>query len=404
MWRYTCYTSVKCSKVMRENKLYANLIKCIFCAPEIPVLGSYVSKEGVRGDPEKVEAICAWPAPQDQKQLRQWLGVATYLHHYSKNFAATTPRGRGTPEHQADFEAIKTRLSTAPVLMLPDHSKPFHVVCEASDFATVCALMQFDDEGRERVVSYQWHQLKPGERNYPTFADYTNHVSLRAATKSPHLSQRMARWLSLPPEYNFVVHYKSGKTNILADARARRPDYVQSGRHAVGDEDDDECAVRTAQDVAAVEITATSPLRDLISRAYEADETCSEMIKYLRDPSDTAQRRLSLRSRSGVDRYGLDGNLLTYCVESNDPPRIVVPLDSDLRARLIHEFHDTPSGGHLGREKTIASLSQDFYCPKCTRGYGNGYGPAKCASVPNRLRRSKHHFAPSLWQPNRGLQ
>ncbi|KAE9020898.1 hypothetical protein PR002_g12406 [Phytophthora rubi] len=49
----------------RENKLYANLMKCIFCAPEIPVLGSYVSTKGVRAIPEKIEAICAWPVPQD---------------------------------------------------------------------------------------------------------------------------------------------------------------------------------------------------------------------------------------------------------------------------------------------------------------------------------------------------
>ncbi|KAE9100101.1 hypothetical protein PF010_g14935 [Phytophthora fragariae] len=152
--------------------------------------------------------------------------------------------------------------------MLPDHSKAFHVVCDASDFAIGCALMQFDDEGRERVVSYQSRQLKPAERNYPvhdkellvmryalfkfrvyllgeqTFAVYTDHASLRTSTKSPHLSQRMARWLSLFSEYNFVVHYKPGKTNIFADALSRRPDYVQSGRHAVGDEDDDECSLK----------------------------------------------------------------------------------------------------------------------------------------------------------------
>ncbi|KAE9341630.1 hypothetical protein PF008_g10537 [Phytophthora fragariae] len=104
--------------------------------------------------------------------------------------------------------------------MLPDDSKPFHVVCDASDFAIGCALMQFDDEGRERVVSYQSRQMKPAERNYPvhdkellamryalikfrvyllgeqTFAVYTDHASLRTAMKSPHLSQRMVRWLS----------------------------------------------------------------------------------------------------------------------------------------------------------------------------------------------------------------
>ncbi|KAE9011677.1 hypothetical protein PR003_g13485 [Phytophthora rubi] len=136
--------------------------------------------------------------------------------------------------------------------------------------------MQFDNDGHERVVSYQSLQLKPAERNYPvhcmellamryalikfrvyllgekTFALYPDHASLRMATKSPHLSQRMPRWLSLFSEYNFVVHYKPGRINLLADALSRRPDYAQSGRHAVGDEDDDECAVCGAEDITAV--------------------------------------------------------------------------------------------------------------------------------------------------------
>ena len=55
-------------------------------------------------------------------------------------------------EHQAAFDSVKKSLSQAPVLMLPDDSKPFHVVCDASNFAVGCALMQFDEKDRERVV------------------------------------------------------------------------------------------------------------------------------------------------------------------------------------------------------------------------------------------------------------
>ena len=87
---------------------------------------------------------------------------------------------------------------------------------------------------------------------------YTDHASLRTATKSPHLSQRMARWLSLFAEYNFEVKYKPGKQNVLADALSRRPDY--------------ELAHVT---------TLSSSFTDLIRAAYAKDEQCVAFLRAL---------------------------------------------------------------------------------------------------------------------------
>ncbi|TMW57438.1 hypothetical protein Poli38472_003363 [Pythium oligandrum] len=76
--------------LMRKHKLYANLKKCIFAASEIPVLGCIVGKNGVRPDPEKIRAIKEWPTPVDVKGLQKFLGLAAYLHEYSRNYAEMT--------------------------------------------------------------------------------------------------------------------------------------------------------------------------------------------------------------------------------------------------------------------------------------------------------------------------
>ena len=108
----------------------------------------------------------------------------------------------------------------SPILAIADQYRPFHVVCDASDFAIGCALMQYDADGAERVVCYQSRQLQPAERNYPVhdkellamkyslakfrvyllgdrrFVLYTDHASPLTVVNSPHLSQRIERWLS----------------------------------------------------------------------------------------------------------------------------------------------------------------------------------------------------------------
>jgi len=109
--------------------LYANINKCIFGAEEIPFLGCFLGKDGVRADPEKIEAISQWPVPTSQRDLRKWLGLANYLHKYSENYAELArpltsllkkdADWSWTAEAQRAFEAIKQSLQSAPILALP---------------------------------------------------------------------------------------------------------------------------------------------------------------------------------------------------------------------------------------------------------------------------------------------
>ncbi|KAE8967582.1 hypothetical protein PF011_g27503 [Phytophthora fragariae] len=202
-----------------------------------------------------------------------------------------------------------------------------------------------------------------------TFAVYTDHASLRTAMKSPHLSQRMARCLSFFAEYNFVVHYKPGKNNILADALSTRPDYDprRLTRHQdIPDDDDDgdDCATCVTLGINATVSSPVLPLRQQIADAYEEDTFYAVIILYLRNPAADTLAKLTRPTRDVITRYDLDGDLLTYAIDTFDTPRVVIPADDDLRARLVHEYHDAPAVGHLGREKTFAALSRDFFWPR----------------------------------------
>ena len=96
-------------------------------------------------------------------------------------------------------------------------------------------MLQTDAAGRERVIAFESRQLKAAEKNDSVhdnellamkyalvkfrvhllgskpFVVYTDHASLRTATQSPRLSQRMAQWNFFFAEYNFEVKYKPGK-------------------------------------------------------------------------------------------------------------------------------------------------------------------------------------------------
>ena len=136
-----------------------------------------MNKHGVRSDLEKNKAITDRPVPTDVKGLWKFLGLAAYLHKYSRNYAEMTvylsrllkqtEKWVWSTECQHSFEGIKQSLIRSPVLAIADQYRPSHVVCDTSDFSIGCALMQYDADDAERVVCYQSRQLRPAERNYP---------------------------------------------------------------------------------------------------------------------------------------------------------------------------------------------------------------------------------------------
>jgi hypothetical protein len=132
-----------------------------------------LTAEGVVVNPEKVTTVANWKRPTTVTEIWSFFGLAGYYRRFIEGFSKIAkPMTKvlqkdqdfdWTPTCERSFCELKRRLTTAPVLILPDIHKDFIVYCDASRQGLGCVLMQ---EGR--VVAYASRQLKTHEENYST--------------------------------------------------------------------------------------------------------------------------------------------------------------------------------------------------------------------------------------------
>uniref|UniRef100_H3H5U3 Reverse transcriptase domain-containing protein n=1 Tax=Phytophthora ramorum TaxID=164328 RepID=H3H5U3_PHYRM len=145
-----------------------------------------------------------------------------------------------------------------------------------------------------------------------------------------------------------VVEYKPGRLNVVADALSRRPDYAvqEADANAVG-------VVRTT--------TPSSSLLDDVKAASASCADAKQLLEYFSTPSDKSRQKLAKHLRARVHRYRVHNGLLLYSAVDDNADRIVVPDDHELKLKITYEYHDAPTSGHPGREKTYLLLTRDFY-------------------------------------------
>ena len=114
-------------------------------------LGYMVSQGGTKVDPSKIKAVMNWEKPTSVIEIRSFLGLADYYRRFRKGFSQislplTKLTRKNAPfvwtaNYEKSFQELKEKLSSTPILVLPDPSGPFEVYCDAFGRGLGCVLM-----------------------------------------------------------------------------------------------------------------------------------------------------------------------------------------------------------------------------------------------------------------------
>jgi hypothetical protein len=358
---------------LRDCQLYAKLSKCEFWISEVLFLCHIINRDGLAMDPKKVAAILDWKSPKDVRGIKSFIGMVGYYRRFIEGFSkiarpmttllAKKLEFKWTSACQESFEMLKLKLTTAPVMVLPDVHKPFSVYCDASYTGLGCVLMQ---EGK--VVAYSSRQLKVHEKNYPTHhlelttvvhalktwrhylygqkCDiYTDHKSLKYIFTQSELNMRQRRWLELIKDYELEIHCHLGKANVVAHALSRNSQVNMLAAHSMSFElakEFDRLSLGFLNNTQGVTVELEPTLEQDIRKGQREDEKINEI------------RQLIIDGKGPDFREDAEGVIWFK-------DRLRVPDIKSIRKLILKEAHETSYSIHPGSEKMYQDLKKRFW-------------------------------------------
>jgi hypothetical protein len=356
---------------LRSHQLYAKFSKCEFWLQKVSFLGHVLTAEGVAVDPEKVTAVSEWKQPTSVLEIRSFLGLAGYYRRFIEGFSRIArpmtellkkdKKFVWTEACERSFHELKERLTTAPVLVLPDIRKDFVIFCDASRQGLGCVLMQ---EGR--VVAYASRQLRSHEQNYPTHdlelaavvhalkiwrhylignkcEIYTDHKSLKYIFTQPDLNLRQRRWLELIKDYDLEIHYHPGKANVVADALSRKA-YCH---HLVTQEP----RLREEMEKLNLSVVPHSYNYNLSVRPVLDDQ--------IKEAQKDDEKLMEIKAQTGENKapdFRVDKDGVLWFKK-----RLCVPKQGHYRQTILDEAHNSAYSIHPGATKMYLDLKEKYW-------------------------------------------
>jgi len=198
--------------------------------------------KGIEVDPAKVEVISKLPPPNSVKGVRSFLGHVGFYRRFIKDFSKISKPMTNLLMKESSFDfsdnclkafnCLKEKLISAPVVVAPDWSLPFEIMCDASDTAVGAVLGQRKNKVFHTIY-YASCTLDDAQRNYTTtekellavvfafdkFRHYlilskvivfTDHAAIRYLIGKQDGKPRLIRWILLLQEFDLEIKEKKG--------------------------------------------------------------------------------------------------------------------------------------------------------------------------------------------------
>ena len=331
--------------ILQSNQLFAKESKCHFGVQQVKYLGHIITEGGVSVDPDKVQAVVAWPTPTTARGVRGFLGLAGYYRKFIRHFGSiaapltkllTKEKFQWSSEAEAAFHQLKHALTTPPTLRLPDFSQQFVIECDASGVGlgailtqqnqpiayfskalkgSALALSTYEKEMLAIIEAIRkWRPYLLGRR----FIVRTDHQSLKYLLEQRITTPAQSRWIPKLLGYDYAIEYKKGPENQAADSLSRMGE-----------------------------------LQFLSISIPHADWWPKLQQEVREDPFYA-----SLASRRDTHKLTLrDGVWFQNGKVFLSPNSTLIPL-------ILTDSHSSPIGGHFGFHKTLHRIGQSFIWPK----------------------------------------
>ena len=246
-------------KKLADANVKLNIEKCLIDVPQLEYLGYTISKLGISPSKEKLKAVLEAPVPKNVSELQSFIGLVTYYSRFIKNFSEMlsplydllkkNTKWFWSQKCTASFEKCKKSLGT-PQVLATFKGEQLIIEADASPTGVGAVLLQVEG-GVERPVCFASKRLSEAERNYSQtdreglalvfavqkFKYYvlgrrfnlrTDHRPLlglfgRGKSIPTHANARLVRWSILLSQFDYDLSFKSGKSNVVADALSRLP-------------------------------------------------------------------------------------------------------------------------------------------------------------------------------------